>query len=63
METIYYSKRFTSGNLKGIVVHSKVTLPTVKDCLVFSVGKVGKDALTGARWIVVDSAFQNYRRN
>lgn len=61
--TIYFTKRFTSGTLKGISVIQQVSCPTVERCAkVGRIGREGKDVITGAKWVITDSSFQNYRR-
>jgi hypothetical protein len=60
LHTIYYTKLFTSGNLKGIVVHQKISTSFPDD---FRKGKTGKDLFTKDKWIIVDASYQNYIRN
>lgn len=63
MQTIYFTKKFTSGNLKGISVVSNVSFETVQRCADFAkIGRKGKDVLTNARWVITDRSFQNYQR-
>ena len=63
MTTIYFTKTFTSGNLKGLSVPQKLSYPTVEQCAkVIHTGKTGKDIITKAKWIITDCSFQNYQR-
>ena len=59
MQTLYYSKQFMSGRLAGCVVHQQVT---ASDVSFWHIGRKGKDALTGARWTIVDASYQKYAR-
>ena len=58
---LYFSKRFTSGLLKGITIHGSVYGPpiTLKH---FAIGTKGHDWHSGAKWVIVDASFQNYAR-
>ena len=61
MHTIYYTKLFASGNLKGLSVNCEFTasLPTCKRIRLHS---TGKDIITGARYEITDVSFQKYAR-
>lgn len=59
MQTIYYTKTFTSGLLKGISVTEKVTK---SDVSFWRIGRTGEDYGTRARWVITDASFQNYAR-
>ncbi len=61
LQTLYYSKRFTSGILTGLIVHDRVTGSpcTLK---AFSIGKCGSDIITDSAYIIVDASYQNYIR-
>ena len=72
MATIYYTKRFDSGVLKGLrsSVQSLTCLgevngrSEVQRCAdAVYVGKRGKDIITGTRYTIVDASFQNYARS
>ena len=63
METIYYTKRFTSENLKGIAILDKVSFSSAAQCAkAVYIGKTGKDYGTNDKWIIEDASFQNYKR-
>ena len=64
--TIYFSKRFDSGTLRGIVVHGSITFPP--ECLAHYIktyrkGTTGREALTRAKFTIVDASFQKYTRD
>ncbi len=61
LQTLYYSKRFTSGLLKGLTVHQSVTA-SMSSLKGIHIGATGKDYGTCAKWIIVDASFQNYVR-
>ena len=63
MKTIYFTKQFTSGTLKGLCVPGKFYAETVDACAkrIYR-GAKGKDILTHDKWVVVDCSFQNYQR-
>ena len=61
LRTIYYSKLFLSGNLKGITVHcemtgSPITLSRIK------MHKEGKEVITNAKYRITDVSYQKYTR-
>ena len=63
--TIYYSKRFDSGLLKGITVHGSISFPA--ECFDyyakrFRKGTTGHETITRAKFTITDASFQNYRR-
>lgn len=64
MNTIYFTKRFTSGLLTGLSVVTALNadLPTEELAKIIHKGVRGKDAITGSKWIVTDASFQNYKR-
>jgi len=64
VETIYFTKEFTDGILKGIRVFAWASFPTVAQCAEYAtLGRKGKDKLgLRSRWIIVDRSFQNYQR-
>ncbi len=61
LQTVYYSKLFTSGTLKGLTVHQSVCASpsTLKG---IRIGAKGSDCITRAKWIIVDASYQNYIR-
>lgn len=62
MTTIYFTKTFTSGLLKGISVVSNRSFPTVQKCADFAkIGRKGKDIITKDQWVITDRSFQNYK--
>ena len=62
MNTIYFSKRFLSGTLKGLTVHQSVT-GSPRTLASFVKGHTGRDAVTRAKFVIVDASYQNYVRN
>ena len=64
MQTVYYTKRFTSGPLTGLSVNTSLTLDTTPAIAYarFRIGTTGRDALTGSRFTISDFSFQNYSR-
>jgi len=67
IETIrlYFTKRFDSGLLQGLSVHSSISFPaseTVRYSKRFQRGATGRDLITKARWTITDASFQNYVR-
>lgn len=64
---LYYTKHFTSGNLKGLSVPCHISLPDDDEhrrhyAKAFARGSKHSDCVTKARWIVADVSFQNYAR-
>ncbi len=61
LQTLYYSKRFTSGILTGLIVHDLVTGSpcTLK---AFAIGTRGRDIITDSAYIIVEASYQNYIR-
>lgn len=51
MQTVYYTKLFTTGNLAGLTVSQFYTASPSTVALVY-VGKTGKDVCTGAEYII-----------
>lgn len=64
MNTIYFTKRFDSGILKGIAVKAQWTADRTPEQMARRIrkGKRGMDVITGARWTVTDASFQSYAR-
>jgi len=65
MDTIYYTKRFTSGLLNGISVYGKLAFDPIRMAEVVKrihTGARGRDIFTKDRWVIVDASFQNYVR-
>lgn len=62
LQTLYYSKRFDSGLLKGLTVHQSVTA-SESSLKHLRVGSKGRDTITRSRWTIVDASYQNYVRN
>lgn len=66
-ETLYFSKMFLSGTLKGLVVHSLISYPksdTNRNYWnqIYRKGTRGRDIFPRAKWEIVDASFQNYVR-
>ena len=67
MATIYFTKRFDSGVLKGLTYNSAITFPDGEESLrhytaAFHRGAKGRDAITKTRYTIIDASFQNYQR-
>lgn len=67
MTTIYYTKHFESGLLKGLNLDCSITMPddsaTVQRyAKTFRTGHKGRDIITKARYTIIDASFQNYVR-
>ena len=59
--TLYYTKLFLSGPLKGLCANCSVTLPTVESFRGrWMLHSEGKDCITNDRYRIVDRSFQNY---
>ncbi len=54
MQTVHFSKRFTSGNLTGLTVHQTIT-GSPETVTRFHVGRTGSDVLTNDRWIITEA--------
>ena len=66
MAIIYYTKRFTSGNLRGLSVNLHVSFDdkrTQQMAKRFRRGAIGSDAITGDKYVITDASFQNYVRD
>ena len=64
METVYFTKEFTKGFLKGIRIIESISFPTVEDCARFAVvGREVKKPIGGSPYKIVDASFQNYSRS
>lgn len=61
LQTIYFTKQFTSGPLKGLAVTQSVTGSPVT-LAKFRKGETGRDIMTRDRWVITDASFQNYVR-
>lgn len=64
MQTIYFTKRFTDGLLKGLCVIASASFNSIEEAATYAkIGRKGKDKF-GLRspWIIVDRSFQNYKR-
>lgn len=64
-ETIYFTRRFLTGVLTGIRVHDKIAFPaSMREDYArkFRRGTMRKEALTGAKYVITDAAFQSYAR-
>jgi hypothetical protein len=62
MQTIYFTKTFTSGTLKGLSVIGKGYIRKSEDIARYRIGAKGQDCMTRDKWIVTDASFQNYAR-
>lgn len=65
MDTIYFTKRFLTGNLAGLSVTSHLRFDRLRVAEVtrkLRIGSKGRDCITKDRWIVTDASFQNYAR-
>lgn len=61
LQTLYFSKRFTSGLLKGITVHEKIT-GSPETLKWYRIGSTGQNFGTKSRWVIVDASYQEYAR-
>ena len=60
MQTLYFTKQFTAGNLKGLTHSSKLAFVSVERAMEWVKG-VKKHAKRNG-WQLVDHSFQNYAR-
>ena len=61
--TLYFSRRWLSGPLKGTVTHETASGDDPAALYrAFHTGATGRAAITKHRYEVVDASFQNYRR-
>jgi len=63
--TIYFTKKFLSGCLKGLEHTTALKVDSTRVPAVskrYRVGKRGTDCITKHRWIITDASFQNYSR-
>lgn len=60
MTTLYFTRKFTKGNLQGLTHNGSITFPTVGGCLKWLAG-VAKNARK-LDYIIIDKSFQNYAR-
>lgn len=63
MTTIYFTKRFLTGLLKGLSYKTSITFDTArlaKMAKAYRRGAHGSDCLTGTKWIITDASFQSY---
>lgn len=60
MQTLYFTKQFTSGNLKGLQYTGKLSFVSVERAMDWVKG-VKKYAKRNG-WELVDYSFQNYAR-
>jgi hypothetical protein len=63
-QTIYFTKQFTNGLLKGVCVIASAAFSSVDEAAKYAaIGRKGKDKFgLKSPWIIVDRSFQNYRR-
>jgi hypothetical protein len=66
--TIYFTKQFTSGILKGLAVNTSVSFATLEAASQFASGysdrtKSHRDIITKDRFLVTDLSFQKYDRS
>lgn len=62
MKTIYFTKLFKSGVLKGLCHTSQASFSELSSCALYKIGATGKDVITGTKWVIVDASFQKYAR-
>ncbi len=60
MQTLYFTRRFTKGALKGLTHQDKITFPTVEGCTEW-LAAVAKNA-SKLGYVIVDRSFQSYAR-
>ena len=59
MDTIYYTKLFLTGNLKGISINTQVITDFP---MKYAKWTKGKDVITGDKFQITCASFQNYSR-
>jgi len=64
MHTVYFTKLFTGGTLKGLTYHGSISYPTLEACAAFIAhGRKGvRKPIGGSPYKIVDASFQDYRR-
>ena len=62
MQTLYFSKTFTSGLLKGLTTHGKISFPTIEGCDGWLKAIKAKAAKGKLPYQITDASFQNYTR-
>ena len=65
-KTIYFTKRFTNGTLKGLAYIDQITFPATSETKMVKWLQDHKDkpikSLTGSDYVVEDMSYQNYKR-
>ena len=65
MYKLYFTKQFTNGTLKGLIYMDSLSFSTKESAAAFDRKhrtKDHKDRFGGAKWRIIDSSFQNYKR-
>ena len=63
--TLYFTKRFLTGTLKGLSVQTHISFPadrTAYYAKAFAKGTKGKEVITSNRYVITAASFQNYAR-
>ena len=62
MGTLYFTRKFTNGALKGLIHHDSISFPTAQACANWA-DKVNAKGQKGKMdYIIVDRSFQRYAR-
>lgn len=62
MQTLYFTRQFTKGNLKGLTHLDRISFPTIEGCVQWVKGINAKAARGRLDYKIVDHSFQNYQR-
>jgi hypothetical protein len=62
MQTIYFTRQFIKGNLKGLTHADRISFPTVEACAAWVKGIKAKAAGGRLDYTIIDHSFQNYAR-
>ena len=62
METLYFTRLFTRGLLKGLTHQDSISYATTERCLAWVAAVNAKEARGRMDYKVIDRSFQNYAR-
>jgi len=62
MVTLYFTRLFTRGVLKGLTHHDSISYPSAERCLSWVAAINAKEARGRLEYRVIDRSFQNYVR-
>ena len=66
MVTLYFTKKFTGGPLKGLTYNDQVSFGSVESAMAYVArarGRTKRRRGCGSPWIMVDHSFQKYDRS